>query len=76
MLRDYFDGFIRDRLHYPIAMAEVDHPDTGESIDVEIIDRASHHGEYVQVQAVEDGIELHDESGEAPWLDADEVRGA
>lgn len=57
-------------------MAEIDHPDRDGRIEVEVIDRESHHGEYVQVQATDDSIELSDESGEAPWLEADEVRGA
>jgi hypothetical protein len=80
-------------------MGEIAHPETGDSIEVEIansegapsasshgedwrddgviaveiIDSASHNGDYVQVQAVEDGIELSDESGNAPWLALSEV---
>jgi hypothetical protein len=55
-------------------MGQIAHPDDDGSIEVEIIDSASHNGEYVQVQAVEDGVELSDQSGDAPWLDADEVQ--
>jgi hypothetical protein len=54
-------------------MAQIAHPQTGDSIEVKVIDEASHHGEYVQVQAVEDDVELSDQSGEAPWIEADEL---
>jgi hypothetical protein len=54
-------------------MGEISHPDTGDSIEVEIANSASHNGDYVQVQAVKDGIELSDESGNAPWVEAEEV---
>jgi len=60
---------------YSIAMAQIAHPQTDDSIEVEVIDEESHNGDYVQVQAVEDGVELSDESGEAPWMEADEVEG-
>jgi hypothetical protein len=57
-------------------MAQISHPDTGDSIEVEIIDRESHHGEYVQVEAVDDNITVTDPSGNPPWFEADEVDGA
>jgi hypothetical protein len=55
-------------------MAQIAHPQTGDSIDVEIIDREEYRGtEVVQVEATDDGIELSDESGEKPWVEEDEV---
>lgn len=57
-------------------MAVIDHPRTDDSIDVEIIDRESHHGEYVQVEAVDETIDLSDESGDQPWFEADRVMDA
>jgi hypothetical protein len=55
-------------------MGQIDHPTTGDSIEVEVVDTASHHGDYVQVEAVDPAIELADESGNAPWLAEDEVQ--
>lgn len=57
------------------VMAVISHPRTGDSIEVEIVDEATHHGHYVQVQAVEDGVELRDRSGSSPWVDSDRVEG-
>lgn len=54
-------------------MGEIANPDGGDSIEVEIIDSETHGDEYVQVQAVEDGVELSDQSGNAPWVSAEEV---
>lgn len=56
-------------------MAAINNPDGDGSIEVEVIDSASHHGEYVQVQATDGSVSLSDESGEAPWMDADDVEG-
>jgi hypothetical protein len=57
-------------------MAQIDHPTDNGSIDVEITDTESHHGnEMVQVQATSDDITLADESGDKPWVFADEVNG-
>lgn len=56
-------------------MGEIAHPDTGDSIDVEIIDTASHNGDYVQVEAVDDDIDLSDRSDDQPWINAEEVDG-
>lgn len=69
------EGFKSIRAHVSNAMAEIAHPDrSDESIEVEIIDRESHHGEYVQVEAVDDDVSVVDPyNGEQPWLDADEV---
>lgn len=45
-----------------------------DGMDVEILDRESHRGnEVVQIQAVEDGVTLSDQSGEAPWVPRDSV---
>lgn len=53
------------------------HPDREQPIAVEIIDEETYHGErVVQVEALADGIELHDQSGEQPWLEADDERFA
>lgn len=47
---------------------------TYDSIDVEILDRESHRGhDVVQIQAVEDGVTLSDQSGGAPWVPRDSV---
>lgn len=55
-------------------MAQIAHPQTGDSIEVEIVDEESYRSDsVVQVQAVDDDIELSDESGNDPWVDADEV---
>lgn len=58
-------------------MAQVSHPTDDGSIDVEIIDSEEYRGtEVFQVQATDDDLELSDESGNAPWLETDEVQGA
>ena len=44
-------------------------------IEVEIVDKATHNGLFVQVQAVEDEITLSDQSGNAPWVEASDVEG-
>jgi len=54
-------------------MAQVSHPETEDSIEVEIIDTETHGSEYHQVQAVSDEITLTDESGNAPWVEAEEL---
>lgn len=59
---------------YSIAMAQIAHPTTGESIDVEVIDEQSYSGtDVVQVQATDEDTVLSDQSGDAPWMEADEV---
>lgn len=58
---------------YSIAMAQIAHPETDDSIEVEVIDEESHNGDYVQVEAVEDGVELTDESGDSPWMSSEDV---
>lgn len=55
--------------HVSYAMAHITHPDRSGELEVEVVDEESHHGkEMVQVEAVPDGIELSDESGDKPWL--------
>lgn len=55
-------------------MPEIAHPETGDSIEVEVVDSESHHSyDAVQVEAVGGGIELADVSGESPWVPAEEV---
>lgn len=56
-------------------MAQIAHPSGSGQIEVEVVDQASHYGEYRQVQAVEDGVTLSDQSGDAPWMDVDEIEG-
>jgi len=68
------DGTI-DVAHNESERVTSDHPvGRYDGIDVEILDRESHHGnEMVQLQAVEDGVEMSDGAGEAPWVFAEEV---
>lgn len=56
-------------------MPTIEHPDRpGEHIDVEIVDHESHRGvDVVQIQAVEDGVELTDDSGNAPWVPVEAI---
>jgi len=58
------------------VMARISHPENSESeIEVEIVDEVDHHGRYVQIEAVDGGITLADQSGNAPWVAADELAG-
>lgn len=54
-------------------MAYMAHPNGSGQIEVEIVDEESHHGDYAQVRAVDDNIELRDHSGNLPWVDADDL---
>jgi hypothetical protein len=74
MLSLHTDAFMYDRPHVLHTMAQIDHPSDNGSIDVEIIDTESHHGnEMVQVQATSDDITLADESSDDPWVFAERV---
>lgn len=56
------------------VMGELTHPETGDSIEVEIVDEETHGGEhFVQVESDESGVSLSDESDEQPWFDESEV---
>jgi hypothetical protein len=46
----------------------------GERIEVEIVDSESHRGvEVVQVESADDNTTLSDKSGNAPWVEHDEL---
>lgn len=45
----------------------------GKTVEVEVISRASHHGQYVQVDAVDDETNLTDKAGEPPWVSEKEL---
>jgi len=57
-------------------MGDIAHPNGDGRIEVEIIDTESYRGtDVVQVQAAEDGVDLSDQSGDAPWVEESEVEG-
>ena len=68
------EGLKSIRALVAIAMAQVAHPNGDGTIEVEVIDEETHGDEYVQIQAVEDGVSLTDQSDNPPWVKAEKLQ--